>query len=92
MEFHLKIISRFIVWNNTIPRFKLQLQFRTVETNLFLFQRDVNGDCLVGYFFKEVNGTTLVIDKKTDLKSCVNRYQIYSIVPMTPYVFQKVFT
>ncbi|BES90627.1 Domain of Unknown Function (DUF1081) [Nesidiocoris tenuis] len=52
-------------------------------------ERDINGDCLVGYFFKEVDGTTLIIDKKTDLKSCVDRYQMYSIVPMSPYVFQK---
>ncbi|CAH1394070.1 unnamed protein product [Nezara viridula] len=68
------------IMQNTMDRF---------DIDQGVMERDVNGDCFAGYFFREVNGTTLVIDKKIDVNSCTNRYQIYSIVPMTPYVFQK---
>lgn len=45
---------------------------------------------MVRYSFKEVNGTTLALVKSTELSSCTNRHQLYSIIPLTPYVFQKV--
>ncbi|XP_073994094.1 apolipoprotein lipid transfer particle isoform X2 [Rhodnius prolixus] len=71
------ILSSF---QNTMERF---------DVDQHTYERDINGDCLVRYSFKEVNGTTLALVKSTELSSCTNRHQLYSIIPLTPYVFQK---
>ncbi|XP_024085563.1 apolipophorins [Cimex lectularius] len=84
--------KRESVWGLNIKRGILSSFQNTMERfdlDQHSLERDVNGDCLVEYLFKEVNGTTLIVKKNIDLLSCVNRHQIYSIIPLTPYIFQK---
>ncbi|KAL1129528.1 hypothetical protein AAG570_012473, partial [Ranatra chinensis] len=71
------ILSSF---QNSMDRFDVD-QFST--------ERDINGDCISGYFFKQVNNTEIIIDKIKELASCTNRYHFYSLIPTTPYIFQK---
>lgn len=76
LNFKKGILSAF---QNTMRR--LDIDHHTVET-------DVNGECSTLYKLDEVNGTSLIITKKKDIASCVNRYQLHSILPTTSYIFQ----
>lgn len=53
-------------------------------------ESDVSGTCDVAYSLTGSVGTSLVIQKRKNIESCINRYKTNSMLQTTPYDFRKV--
>lgn len=66
---------------NTMQRF--DVDFNNTES-------DISGTCDVSYSLAGAVGTSLMIEKRKNIESCINRYKTNSILQTTPYDFRKV--
>ncbi|XP_039297130.1 LOW QUALITY PROTEIN: uncharacterized protein LOC111054146 [Nilaparvata lugens] len=60
-----------------------------LDRNHRAIERDVNGECVTRYRLEHVNGTTLVVSKEKQMRDCMKRYSLQSVLPMPDYVFQS---
>lgn len=51
---------------------------------------DVTGKCDVSYTLVNAIGTSLILRKTKDIKSCTNRYKTNSFLQTVPYDFRQV--
>nr|XP_018903254.1 PREDICTED: uncharacterized protein LOC109034507 [Bemisia tabaci] len=80
------------VWVLNIKRGILtafQNTMKRLDLDSSIIETDVNGKCPTKYHLEYVNGTVLIISKKKDIQNCNARYQLHSILPTSPYVFQN---
>lgn len=55
-----------------------------------VLEMDVHGNCKTEYKLEGAHGTSLVIEKTKDLKSCEKRTKVESSIQMEPYNFREV--
>lgn len=77
LNFKRGILSSF---QNSMKRFDIDA--KSHET-------DISGSCDVRYTVNGSRGTSLSIQKKKDIPSCINRYKTNSILQTTAYDFRK---
>lgn len=80
MNFKRGILSSF---QNSMQRFDIDAKAH---------ETDISGACDVTYTVAGVKDTNLLVHKKKDLPTCVNRYKTNSILQTVPYDFRKQFS